>query len=160
MQCPSCGQNNIDGRQRCVHCGSPLVFDCPYCGALNQRGASACRVCVKPFVQPSDDGSERTLPASFQAGRYRVIGFLGEGASKLVYKAQDTKNFDKSVAFSLFKVQGLDQASRKRIVHELMTMATLLDHPRLIALYDHGEENGLPFIVSPHMAGGSLAESA
>ena len=56
-----------------------------------------------------------TQPTSFAEGRYQVKRFLGEGGKKMVYLAHDT-TLDREVAFALIKTDGLDEASRTRIL--------------------------------------------
>jgi class 3 adenylate cyclase/septal ring-binding cell division protein DamX/tRNA A-37 threonylcarbamoyl transferase component Bud32 len=81
---------------------------------------------------------------------------LGQGASKVVYLAHD-EMLDRDVAVALFRVEGLDDAGRARIVREARAMGRLGDHPNIVGIYDIGQtDKGRPFIVSQYVPGGSL----
>jgi serine/threonine protein kinase/cell division septation protein DedD len=95
------------------------------------------------------------MPESFVGGRYRILRLLGEGGSKTVYLARDV-NLDREVAFALIRTHGLDEAGRERINREARAMGRLGDHPNIVNVYDVGEEQGQPYIVSQYMAGGSV----
>ena len=97
------------------------------------------------------------LPSSFDGGRYEVKKFLGEGARKRVYLARDTR-LDRDVALALIRIEGLDDASRVRVEREAQAMARLGDHPNVVTVFDIGDEDGQPFVVSQLMGGGSLAD--
>ncbi len=97
------------------------------------------------------------LPTSFADGRYQVKKFLGEGGKKLVYLAHDV-TLDREVAFALIKTEGLDETSRTRVVNEAQAMGRLGAHPHIVAVYDLGEHEGQPYIVTELM--GSDVEAA
>ena len=82
---------------------------------------------------------------------------LGEGARKRVYLALDTR-LDREVAVAVVKTEGLDDAGRHRITREARAMARLGDHPNIVTVFDVGEEDSQPHIVSQFMAGGSVEE--
>jgi serine/threonine protein kinase len=84
-----------------------------------------------------------------------VQRFLGEGGKKRAYLAHDTK-LDRDVAFALIKTDGLDADGRVRIGREAQAMGRLGDHPHIVTVYDTGDENGTPYIVSQYMSGGSV----
>jgi serine/threonine protein kinase len=94
-------------------------------------------------------------PTTFAAGRYRVSRLLGEGTKKRVYLAHDTR-LDRDVALALIKTEGLDEGGRVRVRREAQAMGRLGDHPRIVTVYDTGDENGQPYIVSEYMDGGDL----
>ena len=96
-------------------------------------------------------------PSGFAGGRYKVQAFLGEGASKRVYLARDTR-LERDVAVALIKTEGLDGAGLARVRREAQAMARLGDHPNIVTVHDVGDEGGHPFIVSQYIAGGSLDE--
>lgn len=99
---------------------------------------------------------EPSHPDTFVAGRYRVERFLGDGAKKRVFLARDN-SLDRQVAFAQLRTEGLDPMGRQRLVREAQAMARLGNHPRLVGIFDIGEEGGTPFIVEEYMEGGDLA---
>jgi len=94
-------------------------------------------------------------PTSFANGRYQVKRFLGEGGKKRVYLAQDT-TLDREVAFALIKTEGLDDVSRTRIQREAQAMGRLGSHPHIVTVFDLGEEQDQPFMVTELMGGGDV----
>ena len=94
-------------------------------------------------------------PTSFAKGRYQVKRFLGEGGKKKVYLAQDTL-LDREVAFALIKTEGLDEVSRTRITREAQAMGRLGSHPHIVTVFDLGEEQSQPFMVTELMGGGDV----
>jgi len=55
--------------------------------------------------------------ASLLRSLVQVKRFLGDGGKKMVYLARDTL-LDRDVAFTLIKIDGLDDMSRTRICRE------------------------------------------
>lgn len=84
-----------------------------------------------------------------------MLRFLGEGATKTVYKAHDSL-LERHVAVALIKTEGLDQVGRQRVLREAQTMARLGDHPNIVQIYDLGYENGQPYMILPLLTGGQV----
>ena len=139
MTCGSCGYENPSDARFCAGCGTSLA-DVP---------------APEPATEARIPSVIRKAPTQLAGGRYRIKGFLGEGARKLVYLAHDTA-LDREVAIALLKTEGLDHAARQRLEREAQAMARLGDHPNVVAIFDIGEEDDEPYIVSQYMAGGSL----
>ena len=93
-------------------------------------------------------------PTSFADGRYQVR-FLGEGGKKKVCRAHDT-TLDREVAIALIKTDGLDETSRTRIQREAEAMGRLGSHAHIVTVFDLGEEQGQPYMVTELMGGGNL----
>ena len=89
-------------------------------------------------------------PSAFADGRYQVQKFLGEGGKKKVYLAHDT-TLDRELAFALIKTEGLDETSRTRIQREAQAMGRLGSHPHIVTVFDLGEEQDQPFMVTELM---------
>ena len=96
-----------------------------------------------------------STPTSFASGRYHVLKVLGEGGKKRVFLAHDTL-LDRDVAFALIKTEGLDPAGRERVTREAQAMGRLGAHPHIVTVFDLGEQDGQPFMVTELMAGGDL----
>ena len=162
MQCPSCGQENRDDAKFCGECGATLAVDltCPGCGASYDPGQKFCNECGQNLA-PTSPASLATAqpspdqPTSFADGRYQVKEFLGEGGKKLVYLAHDG-TLDREVAFALIKTEGLDETSRTRITHEAQAMGRLGAHPHIVTVFELGDHEGQPYIVSELMGGGDV----
>jgi class 3 adenylate cyclase len=140
MKCPSCGQENREDARFCDSCGSALGPQAP-------EGAADAPTASRP--PPSD------LPESFGAGRYQVEGFLGEGGRKRVYLAKDSQA-GIQVAVALFSTEGVGETLLARARREAQAMAKLGEHPHVVTVFDTGEEDGRPFIVSQYMPGGDV----
>ena len=114
------------------------------------RSANAVQPPTPPLAPTASD-----QPTSFANGRYEVKRFLGEGGKKRVYLAQDTL-LDREVAFALIKTEGLDDTSRTRIQREAQAMGRLGSHPHIVTVFDLGEEQGQPYMVTELMGGGDV----
>ena len=94
-------------------------------------------------------------PTVFANGRYEVKRFLGEGGKKKVYLAHDTM-LDRDVAFALIKTEGLDDIGMTRVNREAQAMGRLGSHPHIVTVFDLGQEEGQPFMVTELMGGGDV----
>jgi serine/threonine protein kinase len=88
-------------------------------------------------------------------GGYRVLRVLGQGGMGVVFEAEDPR-LERRVAL---KVMLPDAAAhptgRARFLREARAVAAL-QHDHVIAVYQVGEDNGVPFLVMPLLAGESL----
>ena len=94
-------------------------------------------------------------PTSFANGRYQFKQSLGEGGKKKVYLAHDTL-LDREVAFALIKTEGLDEAGRSRISREAQAMGRLGSHPHIVTVFDLGQDQDQPYMVTELMGGGDV----
>jgi predicted ATPase/class 3 adenylate cyclase len=133
VECSSCGHGNREAARFCEHCGAGLTTD------------------------SAEAGAAYLSPTTVASGRYRVQRLLGEGARTRVYAALDSR-LGRDVAVAIIKTEGLDDAGRHRIEREARAMARLGDHPNIVTVFDVGEDDGQPYIVSELMPGGSVAD--
>jgi hypothetical protein len=108
-----------------------------------------------PVISPATPVVESTEPTIFADGRYEVKRFLGEGGKKKVYLTLDT-TLDREVAFALIKSEGLDETSRSRVQREAQAMGRLGSHSHIVTVFDLGQENGQPYMVTELMGGGDV----
>jgi len=109
-----------------------------------------------PGARASQQPLETSVPTQLAGGRYRIRRLLGEGVRKRVYLARDTR-LDRDVAIALLRTDDLDPQGRARIDLEARAVARLADHPRIVPVYDTGDEDGVPYVVSQYMGGGTLS---
>ncbi|MFN0070924.1 MAG: inactive serine/threonine-protein kinase VRK3, partial [Chloroflexota bacterium] len=160
MHCQACATDNDDSARFCSQCAAPLrsTQTCPACGAENAAGGRFCNQCASALIPQAAQAQPlpASAPTSFANGRYQVARLLGEGGKKRVYLAHDTL-LDRDVAFALIKTEGLDDAGRQRIRREARAMGRLGDHPHIVTVFDIGDEQHQPYLVSQLMTGGDLA---
>ena len=119
-------------------------------------GGSAPQATGRPTPPTSATlGPPANQPTSFSNGRYQVKSFLGEGGKKKVYLAHDTL-LDREVAFALIKTEGLDEAGRSRIQREAQAMGRLGSHQHIVTVFDLGQEQDQPYMVTELMGGGDV----
>ncbi len=88
------------------------------------------------------------------AGRYRLLGPIGSGASGRVYVADDVR-LRRRVAVKVLHAALADDAGFLRRFRSEAQLAASLHHPNVMAVYDWGED-GVPYMVLELLAGGSL----
>ncbi len=94
------------------------------------------------------------LAQGSNVGPYEVISTLDSGGMGDVYRARDTR-LDRMVALKVIggKMGGADEVQR----FELEAKATsAISHPNIIALYDVGEHEGAPYLVTELLDGETL----
>ena len=90
-------------------------------------------------------------------GKYQIIEPLGEGGMATVYKAFDP-SLERYVAIKIIRaVNQIDSDFLIRFQREARALAKL-DHPYILKVLDYGEENGLPYLVMPYVAHGTLKQ--
>lgn len=86
---------------------------------------------------------------------------LGYGGTSAVFLAQQ-RNPMRKVAVKVFLSRTPMDIQRQRefytrFLHEAEA-ASKLDHPNILPIYSYGEQDGIPYIVMPYMAGGTLSD--
>jgi beta-lactam-binding protein with PASTA domain/tRNA A-37 threonylcarbamoyl transferase component Bud32 len=89
------------------------------------------------------------------SGRYRLIAPLGTGASAQVFLADDVRLRRRVAVKLLHAALADDETFLKRFRAEAQAAASL-SHPNIVAVYDWGDDDGRPYIVTEHLGGGSL----
>jgi eukaryotic-like serine/threonine-protein kinase len=87
-------------------------------------------------------------------GPYDVLAKLGEGGMGEVWRARDSR-LNRDVAIKVLARTDADTGQQRRLLEEAQA-ASALNHPNIVAVYDVGTAEGVPFIVSELVAGASL----
>jgi hypothetical protein len=129
----------------------------PEIGAARSSPAPAGAPVPAPSRTPSarsDDGEAwlgRTL------GAYRITGVLGSGGSATVYRAVQVQ-LAREVALKVLRqpAEGADANAVTAFLREARAAAALAD-PRLVQVFDLGQDAGRHFLSMEFVRGGSLA---
>jgi Tol biopolymer transport system component/predicted Ser/Thr protein kinase len=104
------------------------------------------------------DSTPDPLTPGTLIGAYRLESRLGEGGMGTVYRAHDTK-LNRPVAIKVLSDDLADAAARRRFQREAQ-MASSLNHPHILTVYDVGEFQGRQFIVTEFVDCGTLKDWA
>ena len=108
-----------------------------------------------PKTPTPNEGASR-IPAKI--GRYDVVEKLGSGSTGTVYRATDPF-IGRILAIKTFRVDLPQGPLRDRFLQRFYHEARIsggLSHPNIVALFDVGEMDGLPYLVFEHVDGPTL----
>ena len=89
-------------------------------------------------------------------GQYVLLERIGSGAMGTVYRALHRK-MKREVAVKVLRAGAGDRARLRRLFDREVLAAAQLCHPNIVAAYDAGEDDGLPYLVSQFIEGDNLA---
>lgn len=91
-------------------------------------------------------------------GQYEILSPVGAGSMGEVYRARDTL-LDREVAIKV--LPDLVSSSRDRLLRfeQEAKAAAALNHPNILAVYQMGSYQGVPYLVSELLEGKTLAET-
>lgn len=105
------------------------------------------------FLSVQAGGNGFTEPSAGQmVGHFELVRKLGEGGVGTVWLAWD-KRLLRTVALKLLKVAAMDPEFT--LMAEAQA-ASQLNHPNAVTVYEFGEWNGCPFIISEFVDGTTL----
>ena len=101
--------------------------------------------------------SEQHLPVGHKLGHYRIVSAIGSGAMGEVYLARDT-SLDRQVALKILPARFTRDAERVARFRREAKMASALNHPNIITVYEIGETSETWFIAAEFIEGVTLRE--
>src|SRR5207245_3751621 len=113
----------------------------------------------EPVVREMPAKTQQTfLTTGRYVGTYRIEAQLGEGGMGVVYRALDTK-LNRPVALKFLSDELADSDARRRFQREAQ-MASSLNHPHILTVYDAGDFEGRQYLVTEFVDGGTLKDWA
>lgn len=109
-----------------------------------------------PPFPPTSGGQPLITMNRLLRGRYRLIAELGVGGMGITYRAWDNDR-EVPIVVKMPRQEQTDEHSLRRFSREIETMVNLR-HDHIVPILDHGEEDGIPFVVMRFLPGGSLAD--
>ncbi len=94
------------------------------------------------------------LAPGVELGQYRIESAIGAGGMGVVFRAFDTK-LHRPVAIKFLSDGLADAAARRRFQREAQ-MASSLNHPHILTVYDVGEFEGRQYLATEFVDGGTL----
>jgi Tol biopolymer transport system component len=97
------------------------------------------------------------LTPGARVGPYEIVALLGRGGMGEVYRARDIR-LSRDVALKVLHADVAADSARVRRFEQEAKAAGVLNHPNIVAVYDTGESEGAPYIVSELLEGETLRE--
>jgi serine/threonine-protein kinase len=104
-----------------------------------------------------DDTRRMSGTSRILAGRYRLLGPVGQGGMAEVQRAYD-EQLDREVAVKILHARYSDDRSFLLRFRREAQAAASLNHPNIVSVYDAGDADGRPFIVMELVRGRSLRD--
>src|SRR5271165_2962823 len=95
------------------------------------------------------------LATGTRLGPYEILSSVGAGGMGEVYRAHDSR-LDRTVAIKILPTSfATDHERLKRFAQEARAAAAL-NHPNILSIFDIGEDQGTPYVVSELLEGETL----
>src|SRR5262245_43408960 len=142
--------------KRCPQCGTPLPTGaleglCPACLLKQGQTETATQPEVTPFEPPSVETVAKLFP------QLEILAFIGKGGMGAVYKARQPA-LDRLVALKILPPQvASGPGFAERFSREARALARL-SHPNIVAIYEFGQVEGMPYFVMEFVDGLNLRQ--
>jgi eukaryotic-like serine/threonine-protein kinase len=97
------------------------------------------------------------LTAGTKLGPYEIESLIGAGGMGEVYRAHDAR-LDRTVAIKVLPVSYSTDRDRLQRFAQEARAAAALNHPNILSIFDIGESQGAPYVVSELLEGETLRE--
>ena len=98
-----------------------------------------------------------TLATGSHLGPYDILDKVGEGGMGEVFRARDTR-LGRDVALKILPTTFAADQDRLRRFEQEARAAAALNHPNILAVYDVGTSNDVPYVVSELLEGRTLRQ--
>jgi eukaryotic-like serine/threonine-protein kinase len=115
---------------------------------------------ASPEYERGADLLEGEVPrtrAGQSIGPYKIVSLIGAGGMGEVYRANDAR-LGREVALKLLPESTTRGTESVRRFQQEARAASALNHPNILSIYDIGEHQGSPYIVSELLTGETLRE--
>ena len=97
------------------------------------------------------------LVAGTKLGPYEIQSLIGAGGMGEVYRAHDAR-LDRTVAIKVLPVSYSSDRDRLQRFAQEARSAAALNHPNILSIFDIGDNQGAPYVVSELLEGQTLRE--
>jgi hypothetical protein len=111
----------------------------------------------KFIIAVYEESSGMPIKSETRLGPYEIVSALGAGGMGEVYRARDPR-LKRDVAIKVLPTSFSSDPQRLHRFEQEAIAAGALNHPNILAVYDIGQQDGAPYIVSELLDGATLRE--
>ncbi len=144
-----------------------MKIRCPHCMRISEiphvdHGRIAVCSCQATFriddATVTEEFSLPDLPPPETIGRYRILRYVGRGASSCVYEGTDPETGAHVAIKTLLPEYAGDKPSREQFLQAAKIYAKAV-HPNIVKVFETGRNaDGVPFLAMEFLSGGTLAD--
>lgn len=151
----------VDARAGCVAraCEADEALQRDVLGLL-QADAASCDFMAQPaldLLAQSVASDGWSLQPGERMGAYTILNLLGAGGAGEVWRARDER-LGRDVAIKILLPHVASDADHLRRFSDEARMAGALNHANILTVYDVGEHQGIPYVVSECLDGQNLRQ--
>src|SRR5690349_3942939 len=90
-------------------------------------------------------------------GPYEILDLVGSGGMGEVYRARD-RRLGRQIAIKILPANTADDPDRLTRFEREARLASSLNHPNIVTIYDIGQETSIPYIAMELVEGKTLRE--
>jgi len=139
IRCSKCNSENSETSRFCADCGTQL-------GPVKE---------MPPLTETLKKPAQIIAPGTVFAGRYEILGKIGEGGMGEVYRALD-KNLSRPVAIKILPNAFAEDKERLARFEREAKLLAVLNHPNIAAIHGLEEAGGRRFLVLEMAEGETL----
>ena len=131
--------------------------NCPYCGEQILDVAIKCKHCGSMLSEFGNYSSNDpiTFVKLALASKYEILSKIGEGGMADVFKARQ-KTLNRIIALKVIHQNLVHDREFLDRFHREAKIASSLNHPNIVSIYDEGIENGVHYIAMEYLEDGDL----
>jgi serine/threonine protein kinase len=126
---------------------------------MAREGSMPLHECANgvPDAAPPQSKAGSPLLGGTRLGPYEIVGLIGAGGMGEVYRAHDT-NLNRVVALKLLPEELSSDVDQRRRFEQEARIASALNHPAIVTIYDAGRIGSHAYISMELVAGDTLRE--
>jgi serine/threonine-protein kinase len=98
-----------------------------------------------------------TIQPGTRLGPYEIVALIGRGGMGEVYRARDTR-LGREVAVKILPPNLVADRDRAERFEDEARATAALNHPNIVAIYDVGQHDGTPFLITELLEGRTLRQ--
>ncbi|MBI4850284.1 MAG: protein kinase [Acidobacteria bacterium] len=127
------------------------------CGAEQETTTNICSVCGAELNQFQIKSTDELAIGTLLADKYEVIRLLGKGGMGEVYLAKDL-HLERMIAIKTLSTELAGEGEHKARFLREARMASALNHPNILTVYEVGTYKNLLFMATEYVEGQTLRQ--